>query len=377
MDLVSGSRLCAEVAEERTDATWHTRGPARLPARGVGGVSLGSDRAKALIQLAETGLGCLSLPAVFHLIHELGQGSALSGYRPLRQARPALSHAQERLSISQASDPRGAQGEQAQAVVEARAAEVERGEGVRQASRCHLETLSLMMHPWRVLDSTRQSSQDVARRLRAESVALETWRRTHGLPVNKQVLAKVRTQRAGVAALSDLWWQEGWQEVTPQVALTPMGAPGRADWVLPLLSWQQPRSRTPGPRRKAQIFQALEAVQKGVETHPIPQQLVPEVLAAWTAWAAEHAKAFQRASSAVEGRHGSWSQMHHHQRGLPKRRDKGWPVVHNVDCRAADGSTPASRLFRRGFPDRCEPVRSKSDALPRPRRRNPARVLSD
>ena len=70
-------------------------------------------------------------------------------------------------------------------------------------------------------------------------------------------------------------------------------------------------------------------------------------------WAAEQAKAFQRASSAVEGRNGYLSQMHHNHRGLPKRRYKVWTVLHNFDCRASDGTTPASRFFRRGFPERA------------------------
>jgi hypothetical protein len=40
-------------------------------------------------------------------------------------------------------------------------------------------------------------------------------------------------------------------------------------------------------------------------------------------------QAFQRASSAVEGRNGSLAQLHHNQRGLPKQRYKVWAVLHN------------------------------------------------
>ena len=60
------------------------------------------------------------------------------------------------------------------------------------------------------------------------------------------------------------------------------------------------------------------------EQHAITQQLAPHVLAEWHAWANDRVKAFQRASSAVEGRNGFLSQMHHNQRGLPKRRYKVW-----------------------------------------------------
>jgi hypothetical protein len=106
-------------------------------------------------------------------------------------------------------------------------------------------------------------------------------------------------------------------------------------------------------------------------------QPTPEVLADWTAWAAQQAKAFQRASSAVEGRNGYLSQMHHNHRGLPKRRYRVWTVLHNFDHRASDGTTPASRFFRREFPDLFETVLSHIEELPRPRQRNQVMALSD
>jgi hypothetical protein len=120
-----------------------------------------------------------------------------------------------------------------------------------------------------------------------------------------------------------------------------------------------------------------DTMQAEFETHPMTQQLVPRVLADWKAWAAERATTFQRASSAVEGRNGYLAQMHHNHRGLPKRRYKVWTVLHNFDCRAPDGTTPASRFFRRAFPDLFETVLAQVGALPRPRKRNQAMVLSD
>ena len=114
-----------------------------------------------------------------------------------------------------------------------------------------------------------------------------------------------------------------------------------------------------------------------LEAHPLTAPLSPEVFVGWKAWAADYAKLFQRASSAVEGRNGSLSQMHHNHRGLPKRRSKVWSALHNFDGRASDGSTPASRFFRREFPDLFETVLAQIDELPRSRKRQPAIALSD
>jgi hypothetical protein len=155
MDLVSGYLLFEEVAEDRSYDTWYALVKARLAVLGVEVRYLVSDRAKALIKLAETGLECLSMPDVFHLIHELVKSYSLSMCSRLRQARQALKQAQEQRS--------GAEAPQAQTVVEAREAEVTHWETVHSAYRHHLERVSLTVHPWRVFDSTRQRSEEVER----------------------------------------------------------------------------------------------------------------------------------------------------------------------------------------------------------------------
>ena len=83
---------------------------------------------------------------------------------------------------------------------------------------------------------------------------------------------------------------------------------------------------------------------------------MPDVLEDWKAWADEQAKAFQWASSVVEGRNGYLSQRHHNHWGLLKHRYKIWIVLHNFDGRASDGATPASRVFKWRFPDPFETV---------------------
>jgi hypothetical protein len=173
----------------------------------------------------------------------------------------------------------------------------------------------------------------------------------------------------------DFWWLGVGQDLQ-QLAMTPMWTSWVEGRLLPLMYWQRQVSRTRCPRRKAKLLQTLEAVQDAFETDPFTAQLAPEVLESWKAWAAEQANAFQRASSALEGRNGYLAQMHHNQRGLPKRRYKVWTALHNFDCRASDGTTPASRFFRQSFPDLFEVVLSQIDDLPRSRERKQVMVPS-
>jgi len=377
MDLASGYLLMEEVAADRSYDTWYGGINGRLKTFGTEVLYLVSDRAKALVKLAHTGLGCLSIPDVFHLSHDLAKGYSLAIFGRLRQAKQALEQAKQRLEAAlQACPPAREQAQQAQASVAACETSVQHWQDVRSAYRERLANVSRIMHPWRLADSTRQTSQEVERQLQAELHALETLLATNGLPVKRDTLDKVRKQLAGVSALVDFWWQTVRQDLA-QIAMTPRWTPWVEELLLPLMYWKEQLSRTRGAAQKAQIALVLQAVQEAFERHPCTVQLTPEVLVGWKAWAGEHARAFQRASSAVEGRNGYLSQMHHNHRGLPMRRYQVWTVLHNFACRAADGTTPAARFFRRAFPDLFESVLSQVGALPLPRQRRQAIAVSD
>src|SRR4029450_4034779 len=156
MDLASGYLLMEEVARDRSYDTWYACINARLKTLGIGVLYLVSDRAKALVKLAQTGLGCLSIPDMFHLSHDLAKGYALSIFGRLRQAQQALAQARQRLETLQASPPGSAQVPQAQSGGAASEALGTRWQGVRLAYRHSLANLSRIMHPWRLVDSTHQ-----------------------------------------------------------------------------------------------------------------------------------------------------------------------------------------------------------------------------
>jgi Family of unknown function (DUF6399)/IclR helix-turn-helix domain len=374
MDLATGYLLLEEVADERTYTTWKALVEERLKVLGTGVLYVVSDRAKALIQLAEQGLECVRKPAFFHVMHEIIKSYSLAIGRHLRQAHQDLTHAKEALARRQGRPPAEHANPAATAEVAARQAEVQHWEEVQQTYRQYLETLSLTLHPFRLADSTPQTSAQVASQLAAAVEAIEALAERQQLPARPRTMQKVRKQLPALAALVDFWWQGVWQDVQP-FALSPRWRQWVQECLLPLSYWAHQATHTRCARRKAQIRQALQAVRTAFDTHPITRGLDRPVLEEWQAWARLRVQVFARASSAVEGRNGYLSQMHHNQRGLPKQRYKVWTVLHNFDCRAADGTTPASRFFRRGFPDLFEAVLSHVGDLPRPRQRSQIRAL--
>jgi uncharacterized protein DUF6399/IclR-like helix-turn-helix domain-containing protein len=377
MDLATGYLLMEEVAADRSYDTWFDRANERLTTFGTEVLYMVSDRAKALIKLAHTGLRCPSIPDLFHLGHDLAKSYSLAICGRLRQAKRGLEQAKQDLEKLQKNiRTDSAQVAQAQARVAACATSVHHWQEVSRAWRQHLSKLSGILHPWRLLDSIRQTSQEVEEQLRTELKAIETLLETNGLPRKTDTLDKVQKQLAGLSALVDLWWQTVRQDLT-QLTMTPRWTQWAEDVLLPLMYWQEQLRRTRHPGQKAQIALVLQAVEEVFARHPCTRQLQPELLAGWKAWAAEHAKAFQRASSAVEGRNGYLAQMQHNHRGLPTRRYQVWTALHNFDCRAADGTTPAARFFRRSFPDLFESVLSQIDELPMPRQRRQALAVSN
>src|SRR5262245_18731820 len=218
-------------------------------------------------------------------------------------------------------------------------------------------------------DSAPQPSAEVASHLQATVAAIDAFAPGQQVPARPAARTKVRKQLPALAALVDFGWEGGRRELA-HAALSPIWRQWAEETLLPLVSWEHHVAHTRCARRTAKRRQALAAMHVACGQQALTPGLPPHVLKAWRAWATPRVSTFQRASSAVEGRNGALSPLHHNQRGLPKHRYKVWTVRHNFDCRAGDGTTPASRFFRRSFPDLFDTVLSHIEALPPPRRRN-------
>lgn len=368
LDLPTGYLILETVAEDRTFATWQALLEERLKGLGASVRYLVSDRAKALVQLAEQGLECLSMPDFFHVVHDIVKSYSLTIGRHVRQAQQALTKATEALVRCQEQPHTAPDAPEAQALVAARQAEVQQGAEVQRTYRHHLETLSLTLHPFCIADSTPQTSAQVASQLHAAVEAIAEVAKRQQLPAHDRAMEKVRKQVPALAALVDYWWK-GVEHDLEHAAIAAPWRHWATECLLPWVYWEHHMVHTRCARRKAKIQQACEAVRATLHTHELTVRLPASALEEWHTWATQQVHAFQRASSAVEGRNGMLAQLHHKQRGLPKRRYKVWTVRHNFDGRAGDGTTPASRFFKRTFPDLFETVLSQMNDLPRPRQR--------
>jgi len=122
--------------------------------------------------------------------------------------------------------------------------------------------------------------------------------------------------------------------------------------LLPAIYWQKQAERTKNPELKESYLNAFENAQLVLEQHPLTPALIHDKqLLAWAEWMVSN---FQRTSSAVEGRNGWLSQIHHNGRGLTPKRLKALTIIHNYYLKRSDGTTAAQRLFGKEFDDPFE-----------------------
>jgi hypothetical protein len=324
---------------------------------------------------AEQGLACFRRPACFHCGQDLVQRSALALGQRVRHAPQARTAAQAALARLQGR-PHTAPGLPEATALGARSqAAVPHWAAAHHIARDSGETRARTRHPCCRVDAPPHTAGQVASPRQAPREAREACAPPQPLPARPPALHTVRTPIPALAALADVWGPGVQQDGAP-VLLSPRGRQWGPACLRPLVYGDRQRARTRWRRRKAKRPAAWDTVRAALTQHAFTQRRAPAVLAEWQAWATDRGNAWPRAAAAVEGRTGSWSPRHHHPRGLPTRRSTVWTVLHNVDGRAADGTTPASRFVRRTFPDLFETVCSQIEALPQPRRRKSQGALN-
>jgi hypothetical protein len=370
MDLGSGYLVLEEAAEDRTYGTWQERTQAAITKLGLELRSVVSDRAKALIKLALTGLGCPSVPDLFHALRDLAKVMGVSLSLKLAQVEEKLTHARQQLGVLEAKghDPHVPQRWLAHLSAQA--------EGLRADRATYHRTLhqaSQAVHPFTLAESQAQSSAQVESQLQQAVATLGALHAAHTARDNGAAVRKFQRQIPGLAASVDAWWLGVEHQVT-SLALDEPTQRWFQQQLLPVVYWQAQVEKTKTPDLKTAYQQAFRQAQATLLHHPLTATVTPSAFETYHAWACDLAGQFQRASSAVEGRNGYLSQLHHCARGIPTQRLKVMTVIHNFDLKRADGTTAAERLFKTSFPDLFDWMLERMAPLPLPRKpRTPAK----
>jgi hypothetical protein len=214
-----------------------------------------------------------------------------------------------------------------------------------------LHALSKIVHPFDISNSNRQTSALVHLLLNQLVEEIRILQNEYEIKDSKKHIEKFSKQIEGIASIIDAWWL--WAEESLESdEITGEIRKWLLIFLLPTIYWQRQVEITKNPDLKESYLYAFEKAQLELEQHPLTSSLIHQEK--WLSWAEWMVSNFQRTSSAIEGRNGWLSQIHHNGRGLTTKRLKALTIIHNYYLKRSDGTTAAERLFGTKFADPFE-----------------------
>ena len=367
MELSSNYILTEVECENRTYATWSAQISQWWSQGDWTCHFMVSDAARALIKLAVSGLSTVHVPDLFHLLQSVSQPLGRALGRQINQLRCQQEKLQQQLG-NPLSDPRRAILEQTQATLNQK---LEPLIAAKQTYHQALQHLTASIHPFHLETQESQLGHDLAQRLQTPLDQLSQLASTHGTDGATTAIEDFKTQIPGLSQGIQAWWK--W---TSQVLALKTDDVETQNWIitalLPWVYWHQQQAKTRHPELKQRYKQAATQAYQTLLKHPWTLQVPPPERQQWSSWCQEMAHHYQRTSSAVEGRNGYLSRLHHAGRGFSPTTLKVATIIHNFDLRRPDGTTAAQRLFDHEFPNLFNSVVDSMGDLPMPRKSSKA-----
>ena len=354
MDLASGFIVLETITADSRYETWQPHASQALEQLGLQVRYCVSDRAKALIKLAEQAWGCPSLPDLFHALRGLSQGIGQAMARQLKQVQRRLP------KVAQMPD-------QAELLAQLEAQATQLQAAQQDYQQC-LHQITTTLHPFNITSGQAQTTAQVLTQLQNHTHTLQQLQQTTQLPDPSGSIDQWQKLLPDLVAGVDRWWVWVRQELNTLTTDAAM-----ITWILhnllPAQYWSTQTRRTANPTLKPRYQQAAAQAQTALQHHPLTTTLTAAQFADWCDWADLRVAQCQRASSAVEGRNGYLSALHHNQRGFSQQRLQALTTIHNFYLKRPDGTTAAERLFGTPPPDLFDWLVQQMPDLPVPRQR--------
>lgn len=359
MELGSGYIFTEVESEDRTYATWKTQIQSWWSQSRWQCHFMVSDRAKALIKLATEELGCVSVPDLFHALRSLGQpiGTAI-GRQQARFAKQSQT-LQAKWKTAKTEAKRDSLAQLLKALSTQQATVCQDQQHYHEA----IKTISLSIHPFDLERHEPQTWSDLETGLVNPLEQLRTLAQTYGGSKAIHAIETFDQQLPEIAQGIHAWWLWVIQALDTQTSCVEL-----QNWVigtlLPWVYWLGQTDKTHQSELKSRYQQAHHNAAQRLLEHPFTQNMTAAERQIWIDWARWMVSNYQRTSSAVEGRNGYLTRLHHSGRGFCKKTLKTLTIIHNFHLKRPDGTTAAQRLFDYEFPDLFDWVVDHMGALP-------------
>jgi hypothetical protein len=370
-ELTSGYLLTEVQCEDRSYETWKAQIQPWWSQAGWQCHFMVSDRAKALIKLATDGLGCVSVADLFHALRSLGQpiGSAIGR----QQAR--LAKQVKTLNVQRDATTREARRLELEQSLAALSTQQDILGQDQQRYHQAMAAITLSLHPFHLDTQAPQTFGDITAALQSALVQLRDLGQTYGGQQAAQAIDGFERQLPDMVRGLHAWWQWATQSLATQTTSIDV-----QNWVLgsllPWVYWLQQTDKTHQRELKARYQQAANEAANQLVAHSLTLSMSADERQTWIEWARWMANNYQRTSSAVEGRNGYLTRLHHAGRGFSPQTLKVLTIIHNFHLKRPDGTTAAQRLFSYEFPDLFQWVVDHMGDLPLARQSLKARTLN-
>jgi hypothetical protein len=267
MDLASGYIFFEEEAQNRSYETWMEKVQKTINELGISIKYVVSDRAKALIKLALKGIGCQSIPDLFHASNEIVKLLGLSLNRKYAAVQDKIAKATATLSLLIELSKGVNEIKKQQLVVNNLNNEQQIIESAISRYKEVLHKLSKIVHPFDITDTSKQTSAQVQILLMELPEVVKIILNECGIIDKKNRLSKFARQIAAVASLIDAWWL--WvMESLDDYEIDDECRKWLLEFLLPAIYWQSQAAKTKNPELKKSYQVASEQALAQLEQHP-------------------------------------------------------------------------------------------------------------
>jgi hypothetical protein len=367
MDLGSGYILVEEDASDRSYETWLKKSEKALKKLNLRVLHFVSDRGKSLIKLALSGFNCKAGADIFHAQYDIskwigtGIGRKISkATTQYKKTKNTLSHLEEKNAPKEKIELKRQELKDDETCLNKIKEE-------RQTYSDSLRKISEIIHPFSTGNNASQTSSQVELALKEQSQEFKTIANNNDISDSKGRFKKYIKQIKDMASGIDSWWFWAVESLVGYGL-----GKEKQDWLLytllPVIYWYQQMEKSQNHKMKKVYRQAWKKALLIYESHSLTHKILDDEMEQWLSWTDWISGKFQRASSAIEGRNGYLSQMHHNGRGITAKRLKALTVIHNYDTKRRDGTTAAERLFDTEIPDLFDWLIEQMGDLPLPRK---------
>jgi len=287
-----------------------------------------SDRAKALINLAQEKFKVVSVADLFHLKQCINHLLALALSSKLESSREAFERVKDKPEV----------------LIESSESMYSQMQFYTDLYVESVQNISHQVHPYcegNQINTSERAKSGIESQMEAIHQIVENCEITD----KYKLFEKAANQIESAVSVINLWHEL----VNNHIQKMNIDSHTRA-WLqnelLPQTYWELALQRTKHKPTIEKIKLELNHCNSNKYKINPPQMVEKEELHKLKQSAIDLCKMFQRSSSQVEGRNGYLSLLNHAQRGFDTKRIEVLTVVHNFDIKGIDGKTPAQRLFK-------------------------------